>query len=376
MPASCTSAPNSSFNGSVDDPHDPFALVRIEGDALASEPSRLVEEAHTVPLFGGRRAVWIKAGSRNFAAAVEMWWQAPPVDCRIVIEAGDLKRNAPLRAICEKARSAAALPCYADNERDLARLIDDEMRDAKLTIAPDARAALVSLIGGDRQASRSEIRKLALYAHGKDRVELEDVIAVVADASALGLDAVVDAAFAGARRAEAQFAKALAAGTSSGSIVVARCATSRNYTRRGLRSMPASAPTRRSTVSFRRYISAGRHKSNLRCPPGRRRGLRARWMCLPPHRLRCAERQHWPTRSANARYWTLPGRAQSAATDKRQSNFFASSGSNSPSSNTKATTQGAFDRLLHAWLVPHCTRTSPALSSTSPSSSSMVISPA
>jgi DNA polymerase III subunit delta len=208
------------INASVDDPRDPFALVRIEGDALASEPSRLVEEAHTVPLFGGRRAVWIKSGSRNFAAAVEAVVASPPVDCRIVIEAGDLKRNAPLRAICEKARSAAVLPCYADNERDLARLIDDEMRDAKLTIAPDARAALVSLIGGDRQASRSEIRKLALYAHGKDRVVLEDVIAVVADASALGLDAVIDAAFAGrASDTEAQFSKALSAGTSSGSIM-------------------------------------------------------------------------------------------------------------------------------------------------------------
>ena len=34
---------------------------------LAAEPSRLVEEANTVPLFGGRRAVWVKAGSRNFA---------------------------------------------------------------------------------------------------------------------------------------------------------------------------------------------------------------------------------------------------------------------------------------------------------------------
>src|SRR6187401_2895934 len=75
---------------SVDDPNDPLALVRIEGDVLASEPSRLVEEAHTVPLFGGRRAVWVKAGSRNFAAAVEMVLATPPADCRIVIEAGDL----------------------------------------------------------------------------------------------------------------------------------------------------------------------------------------------------------------------------------------------------------------------------------------------
>jgi DNA polymerase-3 subunit delta len=205
---------------SVDDPSDPFSLVRIEGDTLASDPSRLVEEAHTVPLFGGRRAVWIKTGSRPFVSAVEAVVASPPVDCRIVIEAGDLKRNAPLRAICEKAKCAAVLPCYPDGERDLARLIDDEMREAKLSIAPDARAALVSLIGGDRQSSRSEIRKLALYAHGRDRIVLDDVLAVVADASALALDGVVDAAFAGrTAETESQLAKALSAGTSAGTIL-------------------------------------------------------------------------------------------------------------------------------------------------------------
>ena len=208
------------INASVDDPRDPFALVRIEGDALASEPSRLIEEAHTVPLFGGRRALWVKTGSRNFAAAVEAVVASPPIDCRIVIEAGDLRRTAPLRTICEKAKSAAVLPCFADTERDLLRLVDDEMREAKLDIAPDARAALVSLIGGDRQASRSEIRKLAVYAHGKDRVVLDDVLAVVADASALALDGVVDAAFSGrAAETELQLSKALSAGTSAASIL-------------------------------------------------------------------------------------------------------------------------------------------------------------
>src|SRR5262245_3134285 len=182
---------------SVDDPKDPFQLARLDGDELAGEPTRLVEEANTIPLFGGRRAVWVKAGNRNFTAAVEALTQAASPDCRVVIEAGDLKRNAPLRAVCERAKNAAALPCYVDAEKDLARLIDDEMREAGLTIAPDARAMLVPLLGGDRLASRSELRKLALYARGKERVEIDDVVAVVADASALALDAVVDAAFAG-----------------------------------------------------------------------------------------------------------------------------------------------------------------------------------
>jgi len=206
---------------SVDDPADPFALARLEGDALADEPSRLVEEAHTIPLFGGRRAVWVKAGGRTFAAAVEALIAAPPAaDCRVVIEAGDLKRNAPLRAMCEKSAVAAALPCYVDGDKELARLIDEEMRAAGLTIAPDARALLASLIGGDRRASRNEVRKLALYAHGKPAADVDDVLAVVADASALGLNNLVDAAFAGrASNVETQFAKTRAEGTHPTAII-------------------------------------------------------------------------------------------------------------------------------------------------------------
>ncbi len=207
---------------SVEDPNDPFALARIEGDELAANPSRLVEEAHTVPLFGGRRAVLVKAGSRNIAAAVESVIAAPSAECRVIIEAGDLRKSAPLRALCEKAKVAAALPCYADGARDLARLIDDEMGAAKLAIAPDARAALTALLGGDRLASRGEIRKLALYAQGRERVELADVLAVVSDASDLALDGVLDAAFAGDTRAvESEFGKARAGGASPAAIISA-----------------------------------------------------------------------------------------------------------------------------------------------------------
>ena len=210
------------IKSSVDDPGDPFSLARLYGDDLAGEPSRLVEEANTVPLFGGRRAVWVKAGSRNFAPAVEALIAAAAPDCRVVIEAGDLRRNAPLRVLCERAKNAAALPCYADAERDLVRLIDDEMREAGLAISSEARAALVPLLGGDRLASRHEIRKLALFARGKERVELDDVMAVVADASTLALDGLVDAAFAGRTgELEVQFGKARTAGTAPGTIVSA-----------------------------------------------------------------------------------------------------------------------------------------------------------
>src|SRR5262249_2997696 len=105
---------------SVDNPSDPFALALLGGEALTETPERLVQEAHAIPLFGGRRAIHVKTGGRNIQTAVERVVAAPPgTDCRIIIETGDLKKNAALRVLCEKSPVAAALPCYPDGPRDL-----------------------------------------------------------------------------------------------------------------------------------------------------------------------------------------------------------------------------------------------------------------
>ena len=96
------------------------------------------------------------------------------------------------------------------------------MKAAGLRMAPEARASLIALLGGDRQASRNELKKLALYAHGSGEVTLEHVMAVVSDASDLKLDPIVDAAFAGnAAVVESEFAKAMVAGTYPGVIISA-----------------------------------------------------------------------------------------------------------------------------------------------------------
>lgn len=210
------------LRASVDDPKDPFAVTRLSGDELAGDPARLADEALSIPMFGGRRAIWVRAGSRNFVAAVEGVLAAPLSECRVVIEAGDLKRNAPLRSLCERAPNAAALPCYADEQRDISRLIDDEMQAAGLAISSDARSALLPLLGGDRRASRNELKKLALFVHGRDTVTIDDVLMIVGDASGEALDAAVDAAFAG-RPADVDlhFAKTREGGTSPGTIMAA-----------------------------------------------------------------------------------------------------------------------------------------------------------
>jgi DNA polymerase-3 subunit delta len=175
-----------------------------------------------VPLFGGRRAIRVRAGSRSFASGVDTLTETALKDCRIVIEAGELRPESPLRKACERAKTAVAIGCYPDGERDLAKLIDDELQLSNLRIASDARATLIALLGGDRQASRNELKKLALYAHGGGEVTLDDVMTVVSDASELKIDPIVDGAFAGRPDlVESEFAKAMVAGTYPGMIISA-----------------------------------------------------------------------------------------------------------------------------------------------------------
>ena len=177
---------------------DPFSRVKLDASELASDPQRLVDEYLTIPLFGGKRIIWVRdAGGKNLSPAVDPVLKLEGGDALVVIEAGDLKKGTGLRKTIEGARNAAALPCYADATRDLERLIDEETRAANLMITREARAALHQLLGADRLASRGEISKLCLYALGKGRVEAEDVEAVVGDASAFALDALIDAAASG-----------------------------------------------------------------------------------------------------------------------------------------------------------------------------------
>jgi DNA polymerase-3 subunit delta len=199
---------------------DPLSIVRLDADTLASDPGRLADEANAQSLFTGRRVVHVRAnGARSIVPALEPMLATPPIDTRIVIEAGDLKKSAALRQRCEAAKSAAAIPCFADDERALDRLIDEELRAASLAIAPDARVALRLVIGGDRMTSRNEIRKLTLFADGADEITLADVKAIVGDSTEMETDDLLDHIAAGeVEAADRTLRRLFAAGTSAASI--------------------------------------------------------------------------------------------------------------------------------------------------------------
>lgn len=167
------------------------SLVRLSGEQVSADPALLEDEARAIGLFGGPRVIWLRADGKAVEDALENLI-GNPTEATVIVEAGDLKATSPLRKLFEKSADAITLPCYADDARALGQLIDEELNAAGISIDADAKRALLENLGGDRQATRQELQKLALYALKTGHISLQDVAEVSGDMSALALDRLFD----------------------------------------------------------------------------------------------------------------------------------------------------------------------------------------
>lgn len=200
----------------------PGEIIRIDDTELETDPDRLAVELMTASMFGGRRIVRATTGRRLNAALVKPIIASGPLAGVLVLEAGSLKADDALRAAFERSPHAVACPCFPDEQQGLSDLVQEVLGAAGLTIAADARELLISRLGADRALSRAELDKLALFSAGKSRIEAADVEAIVGDSSELAIDRILAAAAAGdAGLAIAYFSRAMAAGESAQTIVLA-----------------------------------------------------------------------------------------------------------------------------------------------------------
>lgn len=185
----------------VPDLTDPFRIAVLRGPQVDKDPALLGDEAAAIAFGGGRRVIRIEDASDSCTAALKSFLVDPRGDALILLEAGALEKRSTLRGLCDRAPNAAALQCYVDEGRVLETFIKQTLGEFGLLPSRDALGYLIDSLGADRQATRRELEKLAIYmgagADGKKvdfiRVELEDVKECIGDGAAFSLD---DLAFA------------------------------------------------------------------------------------------------------------------------------------------------------------------------------------
>lgn len=190
---------------------DSMGLVTLDGAELNSNPERLLAEAKTGSLFGERRVVRVRDAGKSLTVPLSEL-SDDPAGAIVVLEAGNLAPRDALRALVEASRNGRALPCYADSDETILRLIAETFNQAGIRAEPDVAATLRDQLGNDREITRRELEKLSLYAAQSKVLTRENVLTLCADNAALVLDEVADAIGTGhADRLDAALSRALAA---------------------------------------------------------------------------------------------------------------------------------------------------------------------
>lgn len=201
---------------------DPFNVALLNTDQILADPARLHDEAFAQSLMGGDRLVYIREGGDGLAPLLKSYLEDPSPHTLVVVEAGELGTKSPLRSLAERARNAAAIPCYVEDERDLVRFIQAEVQAAGFTIDRDALAMLAGSLVGDRRVARGEVEKLLTYKwNDTDKtIRLADVEACAGDVRSRTFDELVHAAGLGdAARVASSFSALVQENTSAVAIL-------------------------------------------------------------------------------------------------------------------------------------------------------------
>ena len=96
-------------------------------------------------------------------------------DILIFFEADQLEKKSKIRNLFEKDNNLVCIACYQDNNFDLIKIINDEIKQTKIKLSRESIDLLIERASGDRNNLRNEVNKLKSFALDKQMVSYDQV---------------------------------------------------------------------------------------------------------------------------------------------------------------------------------------------------------
>lgn len=153
----------------------PFSVVSLTPADLKNAPNRVLEEANTPDLMGGRRLIWLKEASAQQADIMATFVEQRQTDAFLLMTADNLTKSAALRVESEIHPDILVVACYPPEIMDLRRIIQTFSKEAGFDFAPEAADYLIQNTDNNTLILKNELNKIQLWNHDKKRLTLDMV---------------------------------------------------------------------------------------------------------------------------------------------------------------------------------------------------------
>ena len=97
-------------------------------------------------------------------------------DILIFLKADQLEKNSKIKKLFEKDKNLVCVACYLDNNFNLIKIINDEIKQTKIKLTMESINLLIERADGDRNNLKNEINKLKSFGLNKQVITYNQVI--------------------------------------------------------------------------------------------------------------------------------------------------------------------------------------------------------
>tara|TARA_Y100000590_G_scaffold402616_1_gene488517 strand:+ start:2326 stop:3345 length:1020 start_codon:yes stop_codon:yes gene_type:complete len=150
-------------------------ILSMYEDEIIKDENIFYNLIYSGSLFSEKKIINVYESTDKLIKKISDVYEKYPKNVFLIFFAELLEKKSKLRDFFERDKRTVCVPCYLDNEKDLAIIAQNELKKNNLTLSREIINLLIEKSNFDRNNLRGEIDKIKSYSLNKKNLELEEI---------------------------------------------------------------------------------------------------------------------------------------------------------------------------------------------------------
>jgi len=150
-----------------------------ENEIIDDKEENFLNLIYSGSLFSQKKIIIVNEVTDKIIKKINDIYEKYPQDTFLIFLSGLLEKKSKVRDFFEKSKKTICIPCYLDNEKDLALIAQMELKKNNIVLSREAINLLIEKSNSDRNNLRNEIEKIKSYSLNKKNIELDEIKSLI-----------------------------------------------------------------------------------------------------------------------------------------------------------------------------------------------------
>ena len=151
-------------------------VLKYDEQDILTNKDEFISSLLNKSLFETEKLIIISRGTDKLTTVIDEVLERKEITAKIIIKSSNLEKKSKLRNLFEKEKNVICTPVYEDDSRSLNFIINNFLKDYKLSLSQEIKNILIERSNGDRINLKNELSKLKNLSITKKKLSIEDVL--------------------------------------------------------------------------------------------------------------------------------------------------------------------------------------------------------